>query len=419
MTPSLTRRKANGREREWPKVTRKTNPGGKVVWIVDLGRRLPSEPRRQRFDKEAEARQVADRYREQFSTSRLAAFTLRPKQREDAFAAFKALDGTGASLEQAVRFYRDHNFPSGGDRTVAQVVAEFLKFKGERQRIRSVTLRGYRNYLHHFSAEFGTRLIKEIPATEIDAWMLKENAEGETQTLFNKHTILNTFFNFARGTRERKGKFTAKPYRLDNPMDAVPRIEPEERLPERCLTLEEVNALLASAHETNDEFGMLAYTVLGLFCGVRVEELKKLTWRKVNVLTGYVTIDASVAKAGFHRHIPIAEKTRLWLAASGIPENKDEKVCPRGFNKRWAKVRDRAGLLSIWPDNALRHSFGSYASEYFGEAETKDRMGHRTPDILIRHYKTLVNPGTGERYFNLPPPTPPSGTEAVPFPVSA
>lgn len=404
MTAKKTRRK-KGRELVWPRVTRVVNPGGKVSWVVDLGRRLPSEPRRQRFDSEESALQTADRYREQWSTSKLAAFVLTPRQREDALAAVRLLEGTEVTLEAAAKFFMAHNFPAGGERTVGEVVTEFLAFKTGRQRRRGRTISDYRARLAQFTAVFGERPIKGITAAEIDEW-LNADPTREAITQEGYHRVLNTFFNYAKGTRDRKGKFTAKPYRLDNPMDQVPRPEPVEKLPGRCLTVEEATKLLDAASETHSELELLPYAVLGLFCGIRREELQKLQWRHVNVPAGIVTIDAAIAKAGFHRHVPIPDNARLWLAAAGIPgpESANENIVPVGFDKRWQRVRERAELLAEWPTNALRHSFGSYACDKWGEDETRRRMGHRTPDILIRHYRTLVMPGMGERYFNLVPP---------------
>jgi integrase len=381
---------------------------------------LPGEPRRQRFDSEYEAKQTADRYREQWSTSKLAAFTLTPRQREDALAALKLIDGVDVTLEAAAKFYMAHNFPAGGERTVAELVTEFLAFKTGRQRRRGRTISDYRARLAQFTAVFGNRPIKSITATEIDEW-LNANLSREAITQEGYHRVLNTFFNYAKGTRDRKGKFTAKPYRLDNPMDQVPRPEPVEKLPGRCLTVEEATKLLDAASETQSDFGLLPYTALGLFCGIRREELQKLQWRHVNVPAGIVTIDAATAKAGFHRHVPIPDNARLWLASAGLPgpEAANDAVVPAGFEKRWQRVRERAGMFADWPANALRHSFGSYACDRFGEEETRRRMGHRTPEILIRHYRTLVLPGQGERYFTLMPPTSASNERVEPFGIEA
>lgn len=392
------------------------NPGGKLSWLVDLGRRLPGEPRRQRFSTEEEARQVADRYREQWRTSKLAAFTLPAGDREDALAALKLLAGTDTTLTAAARFFMEHNFPEGGERTVQEVAGEFLTFKTSRQKRREKTLADYRGRLARFCATFGKRPIKDVTSSEIDAWISKDT-KREAITQEGDHRVLNTFFNYARGTRDRKGKHTAKPYRMDNPMDRVHRPEKVEKLPERCLTIEEATRLLDAAHSTNESHGLLPYTVLGLFCGVRTEELQKLTWKNVNVPQALVTVGAGIAKANFQRYVPIPENARFWLIAAGIPgpEEVDTPITPIGFYNRWRDVRKEAKLLKKWPANALRHSFGSYACDKFSEDETRKRMGHRTQEILIKHYKTLVMPGQGERYFNLVPPAFEAGANLTAF----
>ena len=52
----------------------------------------------------------------------------------------------------------------------------------------------------------------------------------------------------------------------------------------------------------------------------------------------------------------------------------------------------------------MRHSYASYAYDLTRDAAlVASEMGHRGTDIFFRHYRGLVTPGDGARYFNLLP----------------
>jgi len=58
------------------------------------------------------------------------------------------------------------------------------------------------------------------------------------------------------------------------------------------------------------------------------------------------------------------------------------------------------------PRNALRHSFASYHLAKFGDAARLALdMGHTTTKLIFEHYREIVRPDDGERYFNIFPPS--------------
>ena len=67
-------------------------------------------------------------------------------------------------------------------------------------------------------------------------------------------------------------------------------------------------------------------------------------------------------------------------------------------------LRKKAGLWrEEWPKNAGRHSFASYHLDLEGEDKTRKALGHGTFDMLFQHYRTLVKPGAGLKYFSIAP----------------
>jgi hypothetical protein len=75
--------------------------------------------------------------------------------------------------------------------------------------------------------------------------------------------------------------------------------------------------------------------------------------------------------------------------------------------------RERAGLRSGWPQNALRHSFGSYHLAQFNDAARLALEMGNSPATIFRHYRQLVKPKHAERYWKIAPAV--AGKKVVPF----
>jgi hypothetical protein len=65
--------------------------------------------------------------------------------------------------------------------------------------------------------------------------------------------------------------------------------------------------------------------------------------------------------------------------------------------------RERAGLRAGWPQNALRHSFGSYYLAQFNDAAKLALEMGNSPATIFRHYRQLVKPKDAERYWKIMP----------------
>jgi len=75
--------------------------------------------------------------------------------------------------------------------------------------------------------------------------------------------------------------------------------------------------------------------------------------------------------------------------------------------------RERAKLRSEWPQNALRHSFGSYHLAQFNDAAKLALEMGNSPATIFRHYRQLVKPKEAERYWKIAPAS--AGKKVVQF----
>jgi integrase len=188
----------------------------------------------------------------------------------------------------------------------------------------------------------------------------------------------------------------------------------EEREPE-ILTVNEADRLLTAAVD-HPELDLLAPIVLGLFCGIRTEELKKLQWQHVNLEEGFVTIGRDIAKKRRIRNVTLPENAKQWLSICSDREGEITRsnfFCD--FDRRFNKLLRHAGFVEkdedgnivrvAWKKNGMRHSFGSYHFALHADSiKTSNELGHRQGDnVLFEHYRALTTKKSGQQYFNLKP----------------
>ncbi|MDR3404145.1 MAG: site-specific integrase [Chthoniobacter sp.] len=161
------------------------------------------------------------------------------------------------------------------------------------------------------------------------------------------------------------------------------------------LSVEQTEQLLESA--TGET---LLYWVIGAFAGLRVAEIKRLSWEEVDFERGFIEVKVAKAKTGSRRHVHIQPNLAEWLAPYRGARG---SVCPMGLRKRLDADRERAGLLDNWPQNALRHSFGSYHLARFPDAAALALQMGNSPAMIFKHYRELVKPKDAERYWNIRP----------------
>jgi hypothetical protein len=61
--------------------------------------------------------------------------------------------------------------------------------------------------------------------------------------------------------------------------------------------------------------------------------------------------------------------------------------------------------IEKWPDNGIRHSFGSYHfAQHSNATLTAAEMGHRgNTQTLFAHYRALVKPKDAAQYWGIKP----------------
>jgi integrase len=290
------------------------------------------------------------------------------------------LDAYGKGIGDAVAFYLDHLRATCTSKPVSEVAAALLALKekkGKRERYqRDMSMK-----LGRFCQMFGTRMIAELNASEVEQWLDSLNVGAISWN--NERRYLNLLWNFA----------ISKSWAAVNVIAKIDCRDVEETSPE-ILTIPQTRALLNAADDS-----IRGYYAIALFGGVRDAEIKRLDWRSVNLLTGYITIESDVSKTRRKRLVPITPNLKAWL----LPVAKSHgPVAPETVDEIKKQTFKRAGIIE-WPQDGTRHSFGTYEM-----ARTKD-IGHvsevmgNSPSVVKRHYQKAVPFEQGDEFFAIFP----------------
>jgi integrase len=358
----------------------KTKVNGRRYYCVTTPK-LGGGRNRRFFKEKAEAEtfmQVAKVQQENYGT---AALSIPDALRVEAIECAELLQPFGVTLRDAANFYAAHLKAITGSRKVMEVVADLLAARTA-DGMSARYLGDLRVRLGRFVLSFGEEMIAGISASRIDEWLRGLGVGAVTRNTFRRR--LAVLFNFAR----RRG------YVTENPVADVERAKERETEIE-ILSVAQVARLLESASSD-----MLPFWAIGAFAGLRRAEIERLTWSEVDFDADVIEVKASKSKTASRRLVTIQPNLREWLAPY---RTRIGRVCPVNLQRKINDDRGRAGLRSEWPQNALRHSFGSYHLAQFNDAAKLALEMGNSPATIFRHYRQLVKPKQAERYWKIAP----------------
>lgn len=368
-----------------------------VIFHDDQGKR-----QRKTFSTEADAKRYAaqsDRdaktraERQEILQRRIGedAKKLSAEHLRDALAALAILGGR-ATLQEAAKAYSAELMrlqkvvPS-----VAALVTQHLA-EADARNLRPRSLGDLRHRLGRIAAHFGDRRADEVTRNDVREWLagMKGGDGKPLSELSRRHFRAAAFALFETAVnRELLGTNPANIGKVRRNGDAtMPAI----------FTPEQITALLTAAAATHPD--MVAPLALQAFAGLRTAEVQRITWEQhIDLGRKLVMITADVAKKRSVRNIEMQSNLVAWLGTGG-----SGAVVPRNWRHKLDEITKAAGIAD-WPQNGLRHSFGSYHLEAFGDVtKTAAMMGHRdSGDMLFKHYRQLVRPDAAAAYWKIMP----------------
>ncbi len=352
---------------------------------------------RKRFETLGAARQACGQRRAELLNRGTAALALPDRDRLDAVEARKLL-GSGSILE-AVRYYvKHHTAGAGAQKTVAELVEEYLTAPGRRGgkaiTRRERTIREARNRLAVFVTAYGTRPAGDVTRADVEGWLSAGGWSG--LHLRNYLAPVKALFGYA----------VRKEYLTANPAEKIEVAAPDKKAPE-IMAPRDVARLMAAA--VKHDADLVPRLALSFFAGLRTAELDRLDWQNVNLAAGLVTVTPEAAKMRRQRHVSLAANAVQWLITRRKAAGPVWRLSAVSYQHRAAELARKAGVKV--PHNAGRHSFASYHFALHGDAaKTAGELGHADARLLLDVYRNIhtmggkpITAATATEYFAIKP----------------
>lgn len=317
-------------------------------------------------------------------------------------AALTLSTRTGKPLLDVVGSAVERLCPAGGNKTLAELIADMIEMKRgwlARGDLRKASFHDFETRAGKISDEIGSFPLPELSKQIVFDWLNGLSLAPRTKK--NYRMILSEVLTHAK----QKRYITSSPLEEFTRQD-VKQIEGAlgEAAQPAILSPAQAEKLLTTAF-AHPEWDLGAAVVLGLFGGIRTEEIKRLTWDAVRLEdeNPFVVIGPEIAKKRRIRNVPLPECAVAWLRQWRRGEKVTRSSHVNDYQKRFLKLAAAAGIK--WDANAMRHSFGSYHYAKLGNSiETASILGHKTDDnVLFSHYRALATKAQGDAFFSIFP----------------
>jgi len=355
-------------------------------WKVEY--RIGKERKKRHFKTKKDAETWADARNKEARNSGVNAIAFPEEDRVESIKAKALLAPYNKSLIDAAIFFAAHLKNVATSIKVKDAVDKFLAEKGRDRGYQS----DLKSRLTRLKTDWGETFCAELSAPQIRNWLITLRGlkvkELSPLTRNNYRRVLSTFFSYC----------TECGWMQENFMDKIkPALIKKDKV--AILTPEQAAKLLANATPK-----IAPFIAIGLFCGLRRSELQRVGPHSVRTESGLIEANVTKTRGAARRFIRIRPCLAAWLKKYPIKA----KLSDRQFRKGLSGAIEDAGL--IWPHNAIRHSFCSYALAHDKNLnELVLEMGHTNPHTLYANYRELVTPEDAAVYWSLSP----AGAEKV------
>lgn len=260
-----------------------------------------------------------------------------------------------------------------GNKPLNEIIVELLQAKRNANR-RPIYINLLGQCLRRLAVQF--RYLEEINQEQIEKWLARYQSANSKQTWLNR---ISTLYSYAI----RKG------YARENPCTRIERISIDRCQP-AILTVEQSRALLATCPPICKPF-----LIIGMFAGVRPDEIMRLDWRDVCLDTKTINVSGKTRR---RRIVPLEP-----IAAELISPFKKESgpVAPAFITVRRWRRSARNLIGGKWTPDILRHTAASYLLALHQDAGKVSFMLGNSSKILLQHYHSPVKKEDMERFWKL------------------
>ncbi len=291
------------------------------------------------------------------------------------------IEGKGLTLEQVWDAFRSGKLsPTKSHKKLSEAIDAVLEVKKAANR-RPAYLAELGRYLRLFARGKESMDVGNFGVTEIEAWFA-ERRESPSSRAGNLGKLSALFDHCWR-----------RGYIAENPCRRVQKPHVEIGVP-KILSVEQCARLMTAAFETDK--GLIPELALGLFAGVRPNEIARLTREKIDLDRKLLTIDAAASKVRHRRLVPLHPICVAWLELGG-------SLLVESNRRRRMDALKETAKLEEWPHDVLRHTAASHLVALHGARTAAEMLGH-SETMLFKHYRELVHPEQTKRFWQILPP---------------
>ncbi len=381
-----------------PKFQIKNTPKG---WRINVPKTVSATGKREQhfYATRDGAKEARAALLEKFLANGSAASQIRPQLAEDALAASQILKPWGVTLKQVATLYAREQNRKTASRPTDAACKEWLEIKSAE--VRPKTLEGYRAAANRLSSAFGERDLSGLKTADLQKILAPPGTSPPTARANKVAARVFWLWAAEQGWCEADTIQKVK----------VPKAPEQGEI--EILTPSEAARLLEAAEKFYPQ--AVPMFAVQLFAGIRAEEATKL--RPENFTEAGIELSAAVTKKGRRRNIDPSPTLRAWL------EKYPFKRCPNwprvsravrhlaGF-ETWVEegfipegIEPLSSPPQPWPQNALRHSFASFAVAAGTPLETLLwEFGHVGGTAMLQgHYVGRASKREALAFFSLRP----------------
>lgn len=370
--------------KEWPKVRVRVK-GGNSYYEIDLRRRHYLGPKWKTFtDRNTALKYAADLGKKVAQNGLASVSTEDPKIRAwtEQFALYgKTLDD---AIETALMVF-EHERQVKESPFMAELLTLWVddKVTGLR-RLRPKSIKSIRNMAEVFKRDFGMARIKEITHERVEEYLKGKNVSDQTRK--NLSNYLGQFFNWCKLRKHAEV----------NPCENI-EIVVEKGMPEFFAVEQSVSIMREAKKDENRR--MTAYFALGLFGGIRPDEIERMEWgTNVKLATREIFLQAAITKTKRDRLFKMSDNLWAWLKLCETTK----PLVPEA-NVKNHRVKVCGGLAFDWIADGLRHTFATF---HYAKHKSLEELRHimgNSPSIIERFYKGVIPAGEVEKFWSITP----------------
>lgn len=384
----------------WPKV-RLVTIKGEAFYRVDA-RRTGTDGRQETFKLQKEAEKRAAEVAAHFGTNGKEGLSFPVELRGMALTADRMLRPHGKTLLQAAEFYVAH-LQADQERKASALVPVLAhqwyesKKGGKTKQLRATTLRGILETAESLKNLFPKKRVMDVTVTDINKHL--EGLSVGLRRKFNVRSRLSQFFNWC----------IAHGHLVTNPCEKI-----EVHVGGRDVTIltpAEALRLMTICREQKEFKDLVLYHAISLFGGLRPTECQLLRWEQVHLEEKTITVLAATSKVKETRNVPIETNLLAWIEAFAPEKPHGLVTPPAGLIQRLQRFHAALGYrvgdlnpdAATWPQDVLRHSYGSYwLGRYKQRAVLAEHMGNSL-QIIKKHYRSVVTKSATTEYWRITP----------------